>query len=170
MSRMTKSMAALLVGTLLPVAAVAGLGTSTTVTTSTTTTSTMPPECVDAQTFDSTRCRLDDLGARVAASADELGSFGARLAKNLDRAAAVQRRAENACDAAKQRKAKRQVRRLIRILVRSGRALVSGRARRRLDAELRRSLLADVRDLVRDLKRLRRDLACPPASPSGAFV
>jgi hypothetical protein len=173
MSRTSKSIAAIVVGTLVPLAGVAGLATSTStslVTTTSTTSSTLPPACgPNDATFDSIRCRLDDLVARVAA-ADDLERFGKRLEKNLGRAENRLDRAEDACRDDNLRKSKRQLKRLVRVLVRAGRALTSLNARRKLDRELRRDLLGDIRALVRDAKRLRRVLVCPPASPSGAFV
>jgi hypothetical protein len=170
MSPLSKIMLAMTVSTLLPLVGVAGTGTSTTlITTTTTTSSTLPPACTSDATLDSARCRLTDLETRVAAATD-LGHFGARLAKNLDRTDRLLTRVEDACGASNQRKARWLVKRVIRVLVRGGRAIASGNARRHLDPDLRRGLLGDLRDLVHDLKLVRRHLVCPPASPSGAFV
>lgn len=155
-----------------PLAVIAGVPTSTTMTTVTTTsTTTTLPACDDAPTLDSVGCRLDVLVAR--AGAEDLGRFGNRFQKNLMRATHLLDRAENACRDDHRRSAKRQLKRLIRVLVRAGRVLRSLNARRHLDSAVRTELLGATTDLVRDLKRARRLLECPPVpvgSPSGAFV
>jgi len=171
MSPTAKRVAAVMLGTLLPLTAIAGVGTTTTTSlvTTTTTSTTLPPACTDDATVDSVGCRLDDLAARVAAT-DDLGRFGTRLAKNLARAAGLLDRADGTCRDDKRRNAKRQLKRLVRVMVRAGRAISSLRARQSIDPELRQDLRTDLRGVVRDIKRLRRHLTCPPASPSGAFV
>jgi hypothetical protein len=156
-----------------PLAAIAGISTSTTMTTVTTTstTTTLPPACADAPTLDSVQCRLGVLVAR--AGAEDLGRFGNRFQKNLMRATRLLGRAEDACRDDHRRSAKRQLKRLIRVLVRAGRVLRSRSARRHLEPAVRTELLGQTTDLVRDLKRARRILECPPVpvgSPSGAFV
>ena len=168
MLRTATTIAAVMAGFLLPLTTLAGVGTTTT-TSLVTTTTTLPPACTDDATVDSVGCRLDDLAARVAAT-DDLGRFGTRLAKNLVRADGLLDRADGTCRDDKRRNAKRQLKRLVRVVVRAGRAISSLHARQSIDPELRQDLLTDLRALVRDLKRLRRGLTCPPASPSGAFV
>jgi hypothetical protein len=123
---------------------------------------------MDEATLDSVGCRLDVLVARV--GAEDLGRFGERLGKNLERATRILDRAEDACRDDELQSSKRQLKRVIRILVRAGRGLRSLSARRNLDPAVRTELLDEVTDLVRDTKRLRRILICPIGSPSGAFV
>lgn len=166
----TKIMVALALSIALPRAAGAGgVPSSTTITTTTTsTTTTLPPACADEASLDSVECRLDALLAQVGGA--DLGRFGVRLEKNLMRAARVLDRVEDECRDDELDKAKRQLKRVIRILVRGGRALRSLSARRSLDPSIRTELLGEVTDLVRDTKRLKRTLVCPIGSPSGAFV
>lgn len=164
----SNAVVALALSAMLPLSAAGGVSSTTTTATTTSTTTTLPPACADDATLGSVDCRLDALIAQAAG--EDLGRFGERLEKNLMRAARVLDRVEDECRDDELDKAKRQLKRVIRILVRAGRALRSLSARRSLDPAIRTDLLDQVTDLVRDAKRLKRTLVCPIGSPSGAFV
>jgi len=119
-------------------------------------------------TLPSVGAQLDAVRVRLAEV--DAGKFGTRLDRSLSRAERLLDRTESACETGNTPKAKRQLKRLVRIGVRAGRVVRSLQARRRLDSTLRTELRDGLAALVRDLKRLRRGDPCQFGSPSGAFV
>jgi len=160
---------ALSLGTTVGAAVAGGVSTSTTTTTTSTTTSTVPA-CTDEPTFDSTSCRLGELASAVAAQ-PELAPFATKLGNALDKAHRNVNLGGDQCDDGRTRTAASRLKKAIRRMVQYGQRLRSGRARHKIQpAEIRLQYVDAGKAIQRDLKALRKALACPPASPSGAFL
>ena len=178
MKHFSRAAIALALGAAYP--AMAGVPTTTsTVTTitttstlagSTTTSTTLPPSCVDAVTFDSILCRLDQASDDVA-NTPELGNAGAKLAGALDKATSNTNKASDSCNAADSKAAGKQLKKAIRRMIQYNHRLGSNKSRKTIPEEIRTPLLDDGRAIQEDMKALKKNLVCPPAgSPSGAFL
>jgi hypothetical protein len=139
--------------------------TTTTLVPGTTTTTTTLPGCVDALTLDSVSCRFDELVERVE-DEDELGTLQPKLERALEKAMQRLEDAEDACETGDERRAKRSLRKVVRGLIQFGHRLRSLSGRRIVPNDLRKDLIADARDLQKDVQRLKRAGGCV-ASPGG---
>src|SRR5262245_26580883 len=100
MKHISRAAVALAVGTAWSAMAGAPTTTTTVVSTTVTTTvtrTTIPTGCVDANTFSSILCRLDEQSAIVQASPD-LGNMGPKLANALDKATSNTNKASDSCN------------------------------------------------------------------------
>ncbi len=136
--------------------------TTTTIAPATTTTTLPTAGCASAATFGSIRCRLEQLLARVNAEPD-LDSFGPKLAKKLVAARSRTEQAESLCGSSL-KKARKRLQQAGRALAQYKRGLSNRSARRKLDAGLRSDLLDAGAPIAADLRTLRRQVECAPAS------
>ena len=151
-------------------AAWAGGTTTTTTVTSTSTTTSTVPACTDEATFDSTSCRLGELGSAVAAQ-PELAAFATKLGNALDKAKRSVNLGGDQCDQGNAKTAGKRLKKAIRRMIQYVHRLGSLRARQKITPdEIRVQYLDAGRAIQQDLEALKDGLACPPASPSGAFL
>jgi hypothetical protein len=141
--------------------------TSTITSTSTSSTSTtLPSGCAgvaDGPTFPSVRCRIDDLLGRVNGEGG-LGTFQAKLAKQLERASDRLDEAEVRCGEGNVKKARKRLQQTRKAVVQYVHRLGSRAARARLDDALRLDFLDAGEATLPDVETLRADLACPPVA------
>ena len=151
--------------------AMAGVVTTTsTVVTSTTTSTTIPSTCVDATTFDSILCRLDEQSALVQ-STPELGKAGTKLAGALNKATSATTKASDACNAGDTKTAGKQLKKGIRRMIQYNHRLGSNKSRKTIPEEVRVPFLDAGRGIQNDMQELKKNLICPPpGSPSPAFL
>lgn len=136
---------------------------STTTTTATsTTTSTTLPGCAGVPvgpTFASLNCRLADLIAAVQAES-QLGRLQPKLDRAAQKAKSRKEAAEAACDAGSQKKANRQLKKVVRKLIQFSHRLRSRSARRKAPEEVREPLAAAADVIQADARALRDTVDC----------
>ncbi|HEV7735184.1 MAG TPA: hypothetical protein VGR62_23640 [Candidatus Binatia bacterium] len=137
--------------TIAPTTTIATTTTSTSTTTipPSTTTTTLPDTCVIAATYDSIRCRLDELADTVATE-PSLAGVAAKLTTNIDKANELLDKAEAGSGRAT-RSALRKVGTRLRAI---GRPVRSLHGRRTIDEEVRADMLATLEGLLADVKTL----------------
>ena len=177
MKRISRAAIALAVGTAWP--AMAGVTTTTTVTststtaitgTSTTTSTTIASTCVDAATFDSILCRLDEQSALVQ-STPELGKAATKLAGALNKATGATNKASDACNTGDTKAAGKQLKKAIRRMIQYNHRLGSLKSRKTIPDEVRMQFLDAGKGIQNDMQSLKKNLTCPPpGSPSAAFL
>jgi hypothetical protein len=143
--------------------------TTTTIASTTTTSTSLPPACTDEVSFDSANCRLDELAAAVAGE-PALGGLGAKLGVALNKADSSVNLGNEQCDAGDAKTAGKRLKKAIRRMIQYGHRLRSLKARKTVPEEVRTPLVDEGAAIQQDLEALRKQLVCPPASPSGAFV
>lgn len=125
--------------------------TSTTSTTtsipSSTTSTTVPEGCATEATFESIRCRLEEVATTVAGE-PSLAGVGAKMSANVEKALALLDRAE-AGDAKAARSALRKIGTRVRAI---GRPLRSLKGRRTIDGQVRLDLLSTLDGLSTDVR------------------
>lgn len=152
-----------------PATTTSTLSTVTSTTTSTTTT-TLAPACIDAATFDSILCRLDEQSAIVQSSPD-LGKTGAKLAGALSKATSATNKASDSCNSADSKASGKQLKKAIRRMIQYNHRLGSLKSRKNLPEPLRTDLLTAGKSIQNDMQSLKKNLICPPpGSPSPAFL
>ena len=168
------SRAALVVALGAASSAMAGGTTTTTTTvttvTSTSTTSSTIPTCVDAATFDSILCRLDEQSGLVA-STPELGKAATKLGGALSKATSGTTKASDACNTGDTKTAGKQLKKAIRRMIQYNHRLGSLKSRKTIPDEVRTQFLDAGQGIQSDMKELKKNLICPPpGSPSAAFL
>lgn len=144
--------------------------TSTTVVTTTTSTTTSTvPVCADEATFDSAHCRLDELSAAITGESG-LASIATKLENAVDFANRNVALADEQCDAGDVKSTRGRLKKAIRRLIQYGHRLRSLKSRKTIPEEVRAPFIEDGVAIQRDLETLRKNLVCPPSSPSGAFL
>lgn len=161
---MRKSMMAIA----LSLAATSGTAWAGGATTTTTSTTTLPPACDDAETFDSTLCRLDELATDVAAQ-PELGPMATKLGGALSKARSNVNLARGQCDESDAKTAGKRLKKAIRRLIQYGHRLRGLKARKTIPDEIRTPYVDRGVAIQRDVEGLKDGLSCP-SSPSGAFL
>jgi titin len=111
-------------------------------------------------TFRSLNCRLAAILARVNAAAD-LGSFQARLRRQLERAKGRKDQAEAFCREPDAHRTNQRLKQAFQQVSKVGQTLRSLRARRTLPDALRAELLEQAERVRNDLRTLRRNVRCP---------
>jgi hypothetical protein len=152
--------------TTIPTTTTTVIGTTTT---TSTTTSTLPPACTDEVTFDSINCRLDELSAEVAGE-PALGGLGTKLTGALNKADSNVNLGNEQCDAGDAKAAGKRLKKAIRRMIQYGHRLRSLKARKTVPEEVRTPLVEQGAAIQQDAEALRKQLVCPPTSPSGAFL
>jgi len=145
------------------------LTTTTTMIGTTTTSTSLQPACTDEVSFDSANCRLDELTVAVAGE-PALGGLATKLDRALDKADKSVTLGNEKCDSGDAKRAGKRLRKAIRRMIQYGHRLRSLKARKTIPDEVRMPLVDQGAAIQQDLKALRKQLVCPPASPSGAFV
>jgi hypothetical protein len=130
--------------------------TSTLSTPSTTTSTTLPAGCADAATFESIRCRLDALLARVQQLTD-VGAVAGKLEKKLMGARARVETGESKL-ASGSRKGARGALAKAKRLARAFRSLLASKNGRQIPADVRTMLDAEALGVQDDLLELKRSL------------
>ena len=127
-------------------------------------TTTLPTTgCPSGATFASVRCRLEALRAAIAAESG-LGSYQAKLGKNVDKALGKLGDAEGLCASNGKNDAKKAKSRLAQVkktLTQYTHTLKGLPARKKLDAGVRTTFLAEGEAIVPAVSALRAGLACP---------
>ena len=123
-----------------------------------TTPTTLPSQCTGTTpgSLDDVRCRLDALGAAIAADTT-LGSFGPKLGDTLQRATALARQGDDACGANDLKTASRRMKQAQKLLQKMEHRLSGLTARKRLDATVRSSFLGTIHALRSDVGALRKN-------------
>lgn len=122
-----------------------------------TTSTTLASQCtaMTPGSLDDVRCRLDALGAQIAADAT-LGSFGPKLGSTLQRATALARQGDDACAANDVKTASRRMKQAQKLLQKMEHRLSDLTARKRLDATVRSSFIGMIHGLRSDVGALRK--------------
>lgn len=173
MKHISRAAIVLAVGAAWP--AMAGVPTTTTTVVSTTvtttvTSTTLQPACVDAPTFSSISCRLDEQSAIVQGNPD-LGKAGTKLAGALGKATSNTNKATDSCNTGDTKAAGKQLKKAIRRMIQYNHRLGSNKARKTIPDEVRTPLLDAGRGIQNDMQELKKNLTCPPpGSPSAAFL
>jgi hypothetical protein len=135
----------------------------------TSTTTTLPPVCADAETFESTHCRLQELAGMIATT-PALGALAAKLDHAIDFAERNVQLGDEQCDLGDTKRGQKRLKKAIRRLIQYGHRLRSLKTRNTYPPEVLAPFVDAGRAIQQDLEALRKGLACPPASPNGAFV
>jgi len=122
-----------------------------------TTATTLPSQCTGMTpgSLADVRCRLDALGAHIAADAT-LGSFGPKLGSTLGRATALARHGDDACAANDVKTASRRMKQAQRLLQKMEHRLSGHTARKRVDATVRSDFIGTIHALWFDVSALRK--------------
>jgi hypothetical protein len=123
-----------------------------------TTPTTLPSQCTGMTpgSLDDVDCRLEALGAQIAADAT-LGSFGPKLGSQLQRATALARQGDDACGSNDVKTASRRMKQAQKLLQKMEHRLSGLSARKRLDATVRTSFIGTIHALRSDVGALRKN-------------
>lgn len=135
------------------------LPTTSTLAGPSTTTTTLPPGCPDGRSFESIRCRLDELA--TAANTDQLGTLRRSIGTRLGKAQTATEAARSTCATGRRGPTRKQLGKAAQHIATARRKVTSPKGRRTVPPALADALVTAMTTLVPDVSAFRRVVTCP---------